>query len=482
MSDTILIVDDDEGVRQILVETLKTAGHTVTTADSGERAVAAVREAPVDLVILDMVLPRVDGLEVLREITTLRPETAVIMITGYASVETAIRAMKMGAVDYIVKPFRMEEVELIVSRALERSRLRRENAALRRQLQMTWGLQNLIGQSPEIRRIQQLVEQVASSRSAALITGAAGTGKELVARAIHFGGERRGQPFVPVSCAGIPDTLLEDELFGHARDAFPDATSDRPGRIVAADGGTLFLDEVSGLSASLQARLLRVLQEREVQATGSSARMPVDVRIVAASTADLKTLVTEGRFREDLFYRLSVIHIQMPALRERREDVELLVQHVLARCCREMNVPLKHFTADALRLLSEASWPGNVRQLETVVERSVALSFGREELGREDLPRDLLDEGRIELPLMHVGGDGFSLDEVLANYEQRMLYQALEHSGWVKTRAAEMLKIKRTTLIEKMKRLGIPLKGNLPAGADTAGQEMAVGGVVRRAS
>ena len=409
MSDTILIVDDDEGVRQILVETLKTAGHTVTTADSGERAVAAVREAPVDLVILDMVLPRVDGLEVLREITTLRPETAVIMITGYASVETAIRAMKMGAVDYIVKPFRMEEVELIVSRALERSRLRRENAALRRQLQMTWGLQNLIGQSPEIRRIQRLVEQVASSRIAALITGAAGTGKELVARAIHFGGERRGQPFVPVSCAGIPETLLEDELFGHVRDAFPDATSDRPGRIVAADGRTLFLDEVSGLSASLQARLLRVLQEREVQATGSSARMQVDVRIVAASTADLKTLVTEGRFREDLFYRLSVIHIQMPALRERREDVELLVQHILARCCREMNVPLKHFTADALRLLSEASWPGNVRQLETVVERSVALSFGREDLGREDLPRDLLDEGRIELPLMHVGGDSHHL-------------------------------------------------------------------------
>jgi len=482
VSDTILIVDDDEGVRQILAETLQTAGHTVTTADSGEHAVAAVREAPVDLVILDMVLPRVDGLEVLREITTLRPETAVIMITGYASVETAIRAMKMGAVDYIVKPFRMEEVELIVSRALERSRLRRENAALRRQLQMTWGLQNLIGQSPEIRRIQQLVEQVASARSAALITGAAGTGKELVARAIHFGGERRGQPFVAVSCAGIPEALLEDELFGHVRDAFPDATSDRPGRIAAAEGGTLFLDEVSGLSASLQARLLRVLQEREVQATGAAAKMPVDVRIVAASTADLKALVTEGHFREDLFYRLSVIHIQMPALRERREDIPLLVQHVLARCCREMNVPPKRFTADALRVLSEASWPGNVRQLENIVERSVALSFGREELGREDLPRDLLDEGRIELPVMHVGGDGFSLDEVLANYEQRMLYQALEHSGWVKTRAAEMLKIKRTTLIEKMKRLGIPLKGNLPGAADTAGPEMAIGGVVRRAS
>jgi DNA-binding NtrC family response regulator len=482
VSDSILIVDDDEGVRQILSETLKSAGHTVSSAESGERAVSAVREAPVDLVILDMVLPQVDGLEVLREISTLRPETAVIMITGYASVETAIRAMKMGAVDYIVKPFRMEEVELIVARALERSRLRRENAALRRQLQMTWGMQNLVGQSPEIRRIQQLVDQVASARSAALVTGPPGTGKELVARAIHFGGERRTQPFVAVSCAGIPETLLEDELFGHARGAFADATTDRPGRIVAADNGTLFLDEVAGLSSSLQARLLRVLQEREVQATGATAKVPVDVRVIAASTADLKALVAEGRFREDLFYRLSVIHIQMPALRDRREDIALLVQHVMARCCGEMHVPPKRFTADALRILSEASWPGNVRQLENVVERSVALSFGREELGREDLPRDLLDEGRIELPLLQVGGDGFSLDEVLASYEQRMLYQALEHSGWVKTRAAEMLKIKRTTLIEKMKRLGIPLKGNVPGAAETPAPEMAIGGAVRRAS
>jgi two-component system, NtrC family, response regulator AtoC len=482
VSDTILIVDDDEGVREILTETLKSAGHSVSGAESGERAVAAVREAPVDLVILDMVLPQVDGLEVLREITTLRPETAVIMITGYASVETAIRAMKMGAVDYIVKPFRMEEVELIVSRALERSRLRRENAALRRQIQMTWGLQNLVGQSPEIRRIQQLVEQVASARSAALITGAAGSGKELVARAIHFGGERRGQPFVPVSCAGIPDALLEDEIFGHVRGAFPEALSDRQGRIAAADGGTLFLDEVSGLSSNLQARLLRVLQEREVHPIGADAGTPVDVRVIAASTADLKALVAEGRFREDLFYRLSVIHVSIPALKDRREDIPLLAQHVLARCCREMNVPLKRFSSEALRILGEATWPGNVRQLENVVERCVALSFGRDELGREDLPRDILDETRLELPVLRVGGDGFSLDEVLANYEQRMLYQALEHSGWVKTRAAEMLKIKRTTLIEKMKRLGIPLKGNVPTGGEVVAPELEMADAVRRAS
>ena len=480
MKETILIVDDDEGVRQVLKTALEAAGYEITTADSGERAVAAVRESPVDLIIVDMVLPRVDGLEVLREIGTLRPEAAAIMITGYASVESAIKAMKMGALDYIVKPFRMEEVELIVARALERSRLRRENAALRRQLQMTYGAQNLIGQSAEMRRIQSLVEQVASSRSSALVSGAAGTGKELVARAIHFSGDRRGQPFVAVSCGGIPESLLDDELFGHVKGAFPEATSDRSGRIAAADGGTLFLDEVSGLTPHLQAKLLRVIQEREVQAIGAASGHAVDVRAIAATTTDLKALVTEGRFREDLFYRLSVIHIQIPNLRDRREDIPLLVQHFLTRYCREMNVPQKRFSPEAMRALVEAPWLGQVRQLENVVERAVALSFGKEELGREDLPRDLLDEQTLEMPLLQVGGDGFSLDEVLATYEQRMLYQALEHSGWVKTRAAELLKIKRTTLIEKMKRLGIPLKGNAESSEPAAADAFRVVGGGRR--
>ena len=463
MKDKILIIDDDEDVRQLLAESLGASGYSVTSADSGERAIAAVRESPIDLVVLDLVLPRVDGLEVLKEITTLRPETAVIMITGHASVETAIKAMKMGAVDYVVKPFRLEEVELIVERALERSRLRRENAALRRQLQITYGLHNVVGQGPEMRRIQGLLEQVASSRSTALVTGASGTGKELVARAIHFNGDRKGQPFVAVSCGGIPESLLDDELFGHIRGAFPEATSDRIGRIAAADGGTLFLDEVAGLSSHLQAKLLRVLTEREVQPLGGGTKLPVNVRFIAATSADLKALISEGRFREDLYYRLSVIHVHLPPLRERREDVPLLVQHFLAKYCREMNVPPKHFSPKALRILCDGAWPGNVRQLENVIERCVALSFGKEELGREDLPRDVVEEGTIELPLVQVGGDGFSLDEVLANYEQRMLYQALEHSGWVKTRAAELLKIKRTTLIEKMKRLGIPLKANSAA-------------------
>jgi DNA-binding NtrC family response regulator len=479
VKETIVIVDDDEGVRQILATALEGAGYAATGVASGEKALQAVREAPIDLVILDLVLPRVDGLEVLREIHTLRPETAVIMITGHASVETAIKAMKMGAADYIVKPFRMEEVEMVVARALERSRLRRENAALRRELQISFGLQNVVGQSAEMRRVQQVIEQVASSRSTVLLSGPPGSGKELAARALHQAGERRGQPFVPVSCGGIPEPLLEDELFGHVRGAFPDASADRPGRVQAAEGGTLFLDEVSALTPHLQARLLRLVQEREAQPLGARAASPVDVRVVASTVHDLKTLVAEGRFREDLFYRLSVIHLAIPSLRDRREDIPVLVTHFLGRFGREMNVPPKRFSAQAMRVLCEAAWPGNVRQLENVVERTVALSFGREELDRDDLPRDLFDDTAVEAPLLHVGGDGFSLDEVLANYEQRMLYQALEHSGWVKTRAAEMLKIKRTTLIEKMKRLGIPLKGHQEGDA-VAHEPEAVGSSIAR--
>jgi DNA-binding NtrC family response regulator len=476
--ENILVVDDDEGVRRALCQSLEQNGYVVSGADSGERALARLRETPLDLVILDLVLPRVDGLEVLKQITALRPEVAVVMITGYASVETAIKAMKMGAIDYVVKPFRMEEVDLVVTRSLERSHLRRENATLRRQLQGTFGVHNLVGQSPEMRRIRSLIEQVASSRSTVLISGASGTGKELVGKALHFNSERRNQAFVALSCSGIPDTLLEDELFGHVKGVTPEAVSDRPGRLAAADGGTLFLDEVGSLGMNLQMRLLQVLQERAFTPLGGSGATPIDVRIVASTTCDLKKAVAEGTFREDLFYRLNVIHIQMPPLRARREDIPSLIQHYLVRYCRDMNLPAKHFAADAIKTLCDYSWPGNIRQIENVVERAVALSFGKQELRREDIPHEILEEGAVEMPPVHVGGDGFSLDEVLASYEQRMLYQALEHSGWVKTRAAELLKIKRTTLIEKMKRLGIPLKGNTAAGLSRNEASIASGAVI----
>ncbi|MFQ5876856.1 MAG: sigma-54-dependent transcriptional regulator [Acidobacteriota bacterium] len=481
MRQKILVVDDDEGVRQVLEVALGGAGYAVSCADSGEIALNMVRDRPFDLVIADMVLPRLDGLELLKRIVAIRPETGVIMITGYASVETAIKAMKMGAVDYVVKPFRMEEVELVIGRALERTRLRRENASLRRQLESTYGVHNIVGQSPAMRRILSLIEQVASTRSTVLITGASGTGKELIARALHFNGDRRRQPFVVVTCGGIPDALLEDELFGHVKGAFTDAVADRPGRFAAAEGGTLFLDEIGSTSMSLQVKLLRVLQEREFMPLGDTRRVPIDVRVIAATNMDLRRMMEEGTFREDLYYRLNVIHIEVPTLAERRGDTPLLVHHFLNKYCSEMGVPHKRFDAGALKALTDFSWPGNVRQLENVIERSVALSYDKVELGREDLPREIRQEGVIEMPVVQVGGDGFSLDEVLASYEQRMLYQALEHAGWVKTRAAELLKIKRTTLIEKMKRLGIPLKAG-KARAEAEGNDGAGHPIARDAA
>jgi DNA-binding NtrC family response regulator len=460
VKEKILVIDDDPGVRQVLTESLSGMGYTVHSSESGEKALSTIREMGSDLLILDMVLPRMDGMEVLQEVHRHHPELSVIMITGYASVETAIKAMKMGAFDYVVKPFRMEEVELVVGKALERSRLRRENLYLRRQIESRFGISGLAGSSPAMKKVLSLIDQVASTRSTVLITGSVGTGKELVARALHFNGDRKENPFVSVACSGIPEGLLEDDLFGHVKGASNDAVADRQGRMEMAQGGTLFLDDVGALSPGLQAKLLRAMVDREVFPSGAKEKVPVDVRIIGASREDLKALVAEGRFREDLFYRLNVIQIHLPDLRERSEDIPLLVNHFLHKYSREMGMPVPRFSAEATRALSESPWPGNVRQLENVVERAVALSRGREELFLEDLPREIQEAVATPLPLVRVGGEGVSLDAVMAEYEEKMLLQALENSGWVKTRAAELLKIKRTTLIEKMKRLGIPLKRN----------------------
>jgi two-component system response regulator AtoC len=467
VKEKILIIDDDAGVRQVLSESLAGIGYSVQAIESGDKALNTIKDHGSDLLILDMVLPRMDGMEVLKEVNRRHPEMAVIMITGYASVETAIKAMKMGAFDYIVKPFRMEEVGLVIEKALERSRLRRENLYLRRQLESHFGIGGLAGNSPAMKKVLSVLEQVASTRSTVLITGARGTGKEMVARALHFNGDRKDHPFVAVACAGIPEGLLEDDLFGHVKDAFADALTDRQGRMEMANGGTVFLDEVGALGGGIQAKLLRALVDREILPLGGKEKVAVDVRFIAATQEDLQALVAQGRFREDLFYRLNVIQIALPDLQKRREDVPILVHHFLQKYSREMGTPTPAFSAEAMRALTEYDWPGNVRQLENVVERAVALSRGKEELTVEDLPREIQEAVTTSLPLVRVGGEGVSLDAIMAQYEEKMLLQALETTGWVKTRAAELLKIKRTTLIEKMKRLGIPLKRNgLGAGAD----------------
>ena len=460
VKEKILIIDDDAGVRQVLADSLTALGYAARDLESGDRVLGTIRESGCDLVVLDMILPRVDGMEVLQEVHRHHPDLPVIMITGYASVETAIKAMKMGAFDYVVKPFRMEEVELVVAKALERSRLKRENLLLRRQIENQYGMGALAGGSPAMKKILSILEQVASTRSTVLITGAVGTGKELVARTLHFNSERKDHPFVSVACGGIPEGLLEDDLFGHVRGAFPDAVADRQGRVEMAAGGTLFLDDVDALSPGLQAKILRVLNDREVFPLGAKEKVAVDVRVVAASRQDLKTLVTEARFREDLYYRLNVIAIHLPELVERGEDLPMLINHFVHKYSREMGTPPPRFSAEAMRAMGEFPWPGNVQQLENVVERAVALSRGREEITLEDLPREIQEAVATPMPLVRVGGEGVSLDAIMAEYEEKMLLQALENTGWVKTRAAELLKIKRTTLIEKMKRLGIPLKKN----------------------
>ncbi|MCI0568209.1 MAG: sigma-54 dependent transcriptional regulator [Acidobacteria bacterium] len=460
MKEKILIIDDDAGVRQVLSDSLTSLGYAARALESGDRVLGSIRETGCDLLVLDMVLPRTDGMEVLQEVHRHHPDMPVIMITGYASVETAIKAMKMGAFDYVVKPFRMEEVELVVGKALERSRLKRENLLLKRQIESQYGMGALAGSSPALKKVLSVIEQVAATRSTVLIRGAVGTGKELVARTLHFNSDRKDQPFVSVACGGIPEGLLEDDLFGHVRGAFADAAADRQGRIEMAGGGTLFLDDVDSLSPGLQAKILRVVVDREVFPLGSREKVAVDVRVIAATRQDLKALIDEGKFREDLYYRLNVIAIHLPEMRERGEDIPVLINHFVHKYSREMGAQPGRFSAEALKAMGEFSWPGNVRQLENVVERAVALSRGRDEITLEDLPREIQEAIATPMPLIRVGDEGVSLDAVMAEYEEKMLLQALDNAGWVKTRAAELLKIKRTTLIEKMKRLGIPLKKN----------------------
>jgi DNA-binding NtrC family response regulator len=460
VKEKILIIDDDAGVRQVLSDSLASLGYAARSLESGDRVLGSIRETGCDLLVLDMVLPRTDGMEVLQEVHRHHPDMPVIMITGYASVETAIKAMKMGAFDYVVKPFRMEEVELVVGKALERSRLKRENLMLKRQIESQYGMGALAGSSPALKKVLSVIEQVAATRSTVLISGAVGTGKELVARTLHCNSDRKDQPFVSVACGGIPEGLLEDDLFGHVKGAFPDAGSDRQGRIEMAAAGTLFLDDVDSLSPGLQAKILRVLVDREVFPLGSREKVAVDVRVIAATRQDLKARVEEGKFREDLYYRLNVIAIHLPEMRERGEDIPILINHFVHKYSREMGTQPARFTAEALKAMGEFSWPGNVRQLENVVERAVALSRGREEITLEDLPREIQEAVATPMPLIRVGGEGVSLDAIMAEYEEKMLLQALDNAGWVKTRAAELLRIKRTTLIEKMKRLGIPLKKN----------------------
>jgi DNA-binding NtrC family response regulator len=469
----ILVADDDPLVRDTLAEVLSSFGCQVDSRSDGQEALDAIKDEAYDVIFLDYRMPALNGIEVLREIVALHPEAAVVLITGEGSEEVARNAFKMGAFDYITKPLgRIEDLEIVVNQALERQRLRSENQNLRLENQglrslisSKYSFSNIVGGTRELRGIFDLIDRVASTRSTVLITGESGTGKELIARALHDRSGRRERPFVSVNCGALPDNLLEDELFGHVRGAYTDAVSDRPGRFEQAHQGTLFLDEIGNMSQNLQVKLLRVLQEREVTPLGSTRRVAVDVRIVAATNIDLRQMMEEKHFRKDLYYRLNVIHIKLPSLQERRSDIPILVSHFLAKFCADMRMPLKTFSPAALREMMRFPWPGNVRQLENVVERALALSGDQTLLDVADLPDEVRFAQKVHLPEIPENGETLDLSALVADFEGRLVLHALEKAEWVKSRAARLLNLKRTTLIEKMKRLGIPLRRSDREGA-----------------
>ncbi len=451
----LLLVDDEEALRKVVAERLSDRGFEVQQAASGELALEKLADFAFDILLADLRLPGVGGREVVQAALERYPDIIAIIITGYGTVKDAVDAIKQGAADFIAKPFQFDELLHVIDSALEQRRLRSENAYLRAQLEERYRLDGIIGRSRTMRDLFQLLETVAQSSSTVLITGETGTGKELAAKAIHHNSARRTQRFVAINCSAIPETLLEAELFGHVRGAFTGAVATRQGRIEQAHKGTLFLDEIGTMSPALQAKLLRVLQEREVERVGDSHPIKVDVRVVAATNSDLARMVAEGSFREDLFYRLNVIPVHLPPLRDRREDIPVLVRHFVERFCREQAPPRTPPTVaqDAMRRLMSYSWPGNVRQLENVVERAIALTPGRPQIDIGDLPPDIRQAEETGEPQTWFPDEGVDLEAHISAIELHLIRQSLERSGGNKRRAAELLNIKRTTLVEKLKRL-----------------------------
>ncbi|MFQ5509030.1 MAG: sigma-54-dependent transcriptional regulator [Leptospirillia bacterium] len=449
---TILVVDDDDSVRESLVYILQEEGHQVVAAASGEEALKQLEATPFQLFLTDLNMPGMTGIELLQAASDRQPSVVGMMLTGYGSVNTAVEAMKAGAFDYITKPFEVDELIVTVQRALEFGSLKKENYSLRRTLRNKYKFVNMVGESPAIQKVYRMLERVADTDSTVLISGQSGTGKELAARTLHFNSPRRDKPLIPINCGAIPEHLLESELFGHEKGSFTGASGTRVGRFEAANGGTLFLDEVAELKPTLQVKLLRALQEREFERVGGTKTIKVDVRIVAATNQDLEQLVREKKFREDLYYRLNVIPVQMPALKDRREDILLLVQHFLDGFNASKGRNVKGFTDETLALLQTYDWPGNIRELENLIERLVILE-GEGVIGPEALP-DYIGQrnvtaamGRVVLP-----EDGLNFDATVAEFEDALILQALDRSKWVKNRAAQLLGLNRTTLVEKIKK------------------------------
>jgi len=447
----VLVVDDERSMRDLLAIMLKQEGHDVAVVEGGAQAIETLSREVFDLIITDLRMREVDGLAVLRAAKEHSPETVVVVITAFASTETAVEAMKLGAYDYITKPFKMDEIKLVLANALERKRLRDENQALKRQLRSERRLDNFVGGSRQMLEIFETIRKTADSLSTVLVTGESGTGKELVARAVHAESPRRNGPFVSVNCGAIPETLMESELFGHVKGAFTGAVASTVGLFSAANGGTLFLDEVTEVPPSLQVKLLRVIQEREIRRVGDTKDVKVDVRLIAASNRDVAKAVQDGILREDLFYRLNVIPIHIPPLRERREDIPLLVAHFIKHRSAELGQSVRTVTPAALAVLENYRWPGNIRELENVIERALVLGSG-EVFDVDALPPDLRRPRDVLDIAVEIPESGLDLEATLDQIEQRYIHLALARTGGVQTRAAELLRVSFRQLRYKLQK------------------------------
>lgn len=455
----ILVIDDDPIVLKVVSETLNTKGYEVATAHGGKAGIRKFQNDSFDLVLTDMIMPDISGMEVLNHVVSSPSEARCVILTGYGTIKGSVEAIKNGAFDYITKPVAPEELLLVVEKALMFMDLQAENIRLKRELQQKYQHKHLIGTSDAIKRIYHLIDKVSDTDGAVLISGASGTGKELIARAIHYNSSRSDKPLVTINCGAIPGELLESELFGHEKGAFTGAHKRRIGRFEMANGGTIFLDEVGEMSPALQVKLLRVLQEQEFERVGGTRPIHVDVRIISATNKNLTAAINKGKFREDLYYRLNVIPIKVPPLKQRKSDIPLLIDHFLKKFQKsKRDNKVRGFSSEAMNALHNYEWPGNVRELENVI-KSVTILCESSIAGIEDLPEHIQTRYRtvshLGPPAESIPSEGISLDDAVKNFEKRLILDALEKSNWVKSRAAKLLKIKRTTLVEKIKKRNI---------------------------
>ena len=450
----ILVVDDEQGMRQMLDVFLEKNGYAVVVASSGEEGIRLLGSGKdFDLVITDLLMQKMGGIELLQEVKKIAGDTEVIVITAYGTTDTAVEAMKQGAYDYITKPFNLDEFRIVVEQAIERRRLKLENLALRERVEGRYSFRDIIGRSAAMQRVIDVCRKVADSKTTVLLSGESGTGKEMVARAIHFAGERASGPFIVVNCGALPETLMESELFGHVKGAFTGAVHANEGLFRAAHGGTIFLDEVGEIPLATQVKLLRALQEKKVRPVGGDDEIVVDVRVISATNKDLEVEVKAGLFRDDLYYRINVIRIPLPSLRERREDIPLLIDFFLRRFAREQGMEMKALEPQAFRTLMGYDFPGNVRELANIIERAVTLTSGPF-IGLDLLALPLPEAGPSET-LIKLPPDGMALDEYLSRIERGIILQALEQTGWVKKKAADLLKTSFRSFRYKLEKLDI---------------------------